>query len=270
MRLSLPAQPAARISRVQRCMLCHMPPDAFGTILRVLGDVRTVSMAELVCLSWYQVSCKDDSLWRYFSPSWRELPAADGRSLRSQTLARFELLAGCTCVLTGFSPDEAARLRQVVLACSGKVHLQLNSRTTHLISGSSLTLRSRQGVRMPGLWVVSRSFVDRSWRTGGRVAPSECSLPPLLGCTICITGFSNSVRQNLERLVQSHGGKFSWELNARCTHLIADKMVGAKVDWAVSHKVPIVNPHWLYDAILKSSPPVEHLSLIQSPSPRDS
>lgn len=72
------------------------------------------------------------------------------------------------------------------------------------------------------------------------------------GLTVCVSGYSSDIRDEVKRKVEELGGNFSGSMQqATCTHLIVNQPSGQKYEYAVRWKIPIVNIDWLNDCYEK-------------------
>jgi len=84
---------------------------------------------------------------------------------------------------------------------------------------------------------------------------SDYPVAALLGVHVCVTGFAERVKGELEDLVRKHGGKFSLDFFQDTTHLLADPTVrrasapSGKLEAALQRHLPVVSAQWLYDSI---------------------
>lgn len=105
--------------------------------------------------------------------------------------------------------------------------------------------------------IVTAEWLRASARAKRLVAMDRYKVRPLLGCEVCITGFTDlDVRAKLQRTVEDNGGTYSPDLVAnRCTHLIAAKPEGKKYEVARDEaasgrsQIKIVTEKWLDDCV---------------------
>lgn len=105
--------------------------------------------------------------------------------------------------------------------------------------------------------IVTAEWLRASARAKRLVAMDRYKVRPLLGCEVCITGFTDlDTRERLQRTVEENGGKYSPDLVAnRCTHLIAAKPEGKKYEVARDEaasgrsQIKIVTEKWLDDCV---------------------
>ncbi|XP_035751590.1 DNA topoisomerase 2-binding protein 1 isoform X2 [Egretta garzetta] len=140
----------------------------------------------------------------------------------------------------------------------GRVYRDLNVSVTHLIAGEVgskkylVAASLKKPILLPS-WV--KMLWDKSQQSIMRytdVNMEDYACPVFLGCTICVTGLSNSDRKEVQRLTAEHGGQYTGHLKMNeCTHLIVQEPEGQKYECAKKWNVHCVSVQWFSDSIEK-------------------
>ncbi|CAI6006161.1 unnamed protein product [Closterium sp. NIES-64] len=78
----------------------------------------------------------------------------------------------------------------------------------------------------------------------------KCAVPGAQRLLLSVTGYSGSLRRDVETMAKLIGAGFSGKLNtAVCTHLVCYELKGMKYDVARRHHLRIVNHMWLEDCL---------------------
>eukprot|EP00656_Telonema_subtile_P016118 TRINITY_DN18501_c0_g1_i1.p1 TRINITY_DN18501_c0_g1~~TRINITY_DN18501_c0_g1_i1.p1 ORF type:complete len:312 (+),score=23.39 TRINITY_DN18501_c0_g1_i1:194-1129(+) len=234
-----------RVSKHQTSPLCFIAHELLVAIFRCAGSVASLRCIAVVCHSWETACRKDVGLWRSLVP---HIATLGFPNLRLALLKRTDLFAGCSCVVTGFG-ERSHEIQSLISSGGGTVQQHIHSSTTHMITNSLFTPRCRQAVTIPWVRVVSARFITESWELGSILKASDCKPKALLGCCLCVTGFSIQFRALLSKLVSNHGGIFTLDLTSQCTHLVAQSRTGPKVQWAVRRGLPVVHSMWVFDCV---------------------
>ncbi|KAL9101712.1 MAG: hypothetical protein Q9163_003055 [Psora crenata] len=136
----------------------------------------------------------------------------------------------------------------------GAVHkFDLTSDVTHLIVGDTDTPKYKFVAKERfDVKCLLPSWIDalrESWMAGGDtdVPASEevHKLPTFNGLRICVTGYVDDYRKELERKITANGGEYKPNLTKEETHLVAKGPFGAKYDFAAKWGIKTVAVEWL-------------------------
>ena len=105
--------------------------------------------------------------------------------------------------------------------------------------------------------IVTLDWLRASAKARRLIEMDRYKAPPLMGCVVSITGFTDlTVRSALQKRVEANGGIYSPDLVCdKCTHLIAAKPEGQKYEVAKTESergkslVKIVSEKWLDDCV---------------------
>ena len=116
--------------------------------------------------------------------------------------------------------------------------------------------------RVRGVPVVTIGWLRDSVAAGGFLTRDleniETSRPyrpsPLSGLSVCVTGYNQNERNEIEKDVVVHGGHYSSDLvKGKCTHLVASNTTSSKYAHASKWDgVSIVDKNWLRECITQS------------------
>ncbi|MEJ7658922.1 MAG: BRCT domain-containing protein [Hymenobacter sp.] len=86
-----------------------------------------------------------------------------------------------------------------------------------------------------------------AWRWQPRGEPPQAASDRLAGLTFVLSGvFENYSREQLQTLIQQHGGKITGSISKKLSYLVAgDNMGPAKREKALGFKVPIISENEL-------------------------
>lgn len=136
--------------------------------------------------------------------------------------------------------------------------LDLTSDTTHLIVGSTDTLKYKYVAReRDDIKVLRPEWVEairEYWINDQPMDLDQLALkyrvPTLMNLKICITGFEDlSFRAQLQRNVVENGGDYTGDLTKDVTHLIAAKPHGKKYEYGMQWQKKIVSLKWYKDTL---------------------
>lgn len=136
--------------------------------------------------------------------------------------------------------------------------LDLTSDTTHLIVGSTDTLkykyvaRERDDIKvLRPEWIEAiREFWMNDQPMNLDQLAQQYRVPTLVGLKICITGFEDlSFRAQLQRNVVENGGDYTGDLTKDVTHLIAAKPEGKKYEYGMQWQKKVVSLKWYKDTL---------------------
>ncbi|XP_009645744.2 DNA topoisomerase 2-binding protein 1-like, partial [Egretta garzetta] len=139
-------------------------------------------------------------------------------------------MADVTVSCTSLEKDVREEVHNYVQMMGGRVYRDLNVSVTHLIAGEVgskkylVAASLKKPILLPS-WV--KMLWDKSQQSIMRytdVNMEDYACPVFLGCTICVTGLSNSDRKEVQRLTAEHGGQYTGHLKMNeCTHLIVQE-----------------------------------------------
>ena len=136
--------------------------------------------------------------------------------------------------------------------------LDLTSDTTHLIVGSTDTLKYRYVAReREDIKVIKPTWIEAVRDVWMQDLPLDLEAltlqhraPTLDGLKICITGFDDlSFRAGLQKHVHDNGGVYTGDLTKDVTHLIAAKPEGKKYEYAMQWQTKVVSLKWYKDSL---------------------
>ena len=162
------------------------------------------------------------------------------------------VVACCTNILG----DQRSKLKGYIVAMGGDMIGDFTQSVTHLIAGEVGSKKYQVACDI-GKPIVQPSWVTDCWEQSKYRIINDLdklsqkhACPCFKGLTICVTGLSAEVRQEVKKLTESNGGKYSGELNMRtCTHLIVRLAKGEKYNYARQWKIHCVSPQWFYECV---------------------
>lgn len=149
------------------------------------------------------------------------------------------------------------KLYQLVKRMGGVPTKDFTSLVTHLVAGEVGSKKYTIACNYNTL-VVLPSWVEEAWDATQQrdfdatdtdfVTSHLC--PVFKGCSFCVTGIQDRKRREIKSVVENHGGTYSGELKLKSTtHLLLERPVGDKYEFALRWNVNCVRPDWLYDCI---------------------
>ncbi|XP_030623391.1 DNA topoisomerase 2-binding protein 1 [Chanos chanos] len=167
-------------------------------------------------------------------------------------------MAGVTVTCTSLDKEERADVMELVLRMGGRVYRDLNISVTHLVAGEVGSKKYLVAASM-GKPILLPTWVRACWEKSqdGPFQHTDLNMedylcPVFKGCTVCVTGLSTAERQEVQRLCEQHGGKYTGQLKMdECTHLIVSEPTGQKYECARKWNVYCISIHWLFDSIEK-------------------
>jgi len=136
--------------------------------------------------------------------------------------------------------------------------LDLTSDTTHLIVGSTDTLKYKYVAReRDDIKVLRPEWVEairEHWINDQPIDLDQLALqyrvPTLMSLKICITGFEDlAFRAQLHKNVMENGGDYTGDLTKDVTHLIAAKPEGKKYEYGMQWQKKVVSLKWYKDTL---------------------
>lgn len=165
------------------------------------------------------------------------------------------ILDGVMVCTAGFSPEEKARIAELVEKLGGTSHSALMETTTHLVTEAVGSLKYFAAAER-GVSIVTRSWLEEceAMDTAGdlsRAPEKDHALPPLAGQELCLTGFADDEkRHEIEACIERGGAMLSRSLRRNdTTHLIAGTPAGEKFEAAMRWGIPVVRPTWLFECL---------------------
>ncbi|KAK0423222.1 hypothetical protein QR680_008033 [Steinernema hermaphroditum] len=167
-------------------------------------------------------------------------------------------LQGASICCTGLNSRERAEVLEKVRWMGGRFHGDLTEKVTHLIAKecdmSSEKYRVAVRSKLP---VMKKDWIDEAWKRPlvDMTSPEVIeyfNLPIFSKLVITVSGLSIDARNEVSRLIERHGGKYSGEMKrGRCTHLVADKTSGDKFRRAKQWDIKIVTTKWIQKCSIK-------------------
>lgn len=169
------------------------------------------------------------------------------------SLAMHGVAVSCTSI----SKPVRERVYQLVERMGGITLKDFTSAVTHLVTKEVGSKKYAIACDLNKV-IVLPSWVEESWEKTQRcnfdakdssfVAVHLC--PIFKGCMICVSGVQADRRKEIQSAVEEHGGEYSAELRMNSTtHLLVEKPMGQKYEFASRWNKPCVHPKWLFDCI---------------------
>ncbi|XP_060078060.1 DNA topoisomerase 2-binding protein 1-like isoform X2 [Ylistrum balloti] len=170
-------------------------------------------------------------------------------------LAMRNVVACCT----NLDKQTRDEVHEKIELMSGSVGKDFTEAVTHLIAGE-VGSKKYQVAASLGKQIMSADWVTKVWELsqtravhGMEATLQEYRCPIFKGLVITVSGLDPKERNDVKKLINSEGGKYSGEMKVNeCTHLIINKPKGTKYEFAKKWKLNIVRTEWLYDSIEKS------------------
>ncbi len=179
----------------------------------------------------------------------KSLPEAEYPLLN---MAMHDLITCCT----GIPPEEREKLRKYIEQMGGIMINDFTHDVTHLIAdevgSQKYEVACRIGSRiMQVSWVYDvyeKNKFDYIFADHQIFQKHFC--PCFKGITLCVTGMSSKVREEIKQRTEENGGRYSKDLNMRtCTHLMVKNASGEKYDYARRWKIHCVSSQWFFDCL---------------------
>ncbi|KAI3635992.1 hypothetical protein MIR68_005873 [Amoeboaphelidium protococcarum] len=158
----------------------------------------------------------------------------------------------CSTGLNLKQRDQLSELCQRIEKCS--ISTNLTTSTTHLVCGCTDSQKYRVAVDRR-ITLISHEFFDYCAETFNdeqkitlldlKKVITKFNMKPFDGLIICVTGISETDRNNIEHLVVGNGGQFSKNLTLQCTHLVSADPKSKKHLSALEHGIFVVSPQWI-------------------------
>ncbi|KIX08250.1 uncharacterized protein Z518_02906 [Rhinocladiella mackenziei CBS 650.93] len=167
-------------------------------------------------------------------------------------------LKGAVLCFTSVGPEERTRYADLAIQMGAEHKLDLTSDTTHLIVGSTDTLKyqyvakEREDIKvLRPEWIEAvRECWIKDLPLDLEALARQYRMPTLAGLKICITGFDDlSFRAQLQRNVVDNGGEYTGDLTKDVTHLIAAKPEGKKYEYGMQWQKKVVSLKWYKDTL---------------------
>jgi NAD-dependent DNA ligase len=122
----------------------------------------------------------------------------------------------------------------------------LTEACTHLIAHRVGSEKCKMQQKRKGL-ILAPAWIKDCFDTKMRVDETNYRLHLFFGYRLCLTGYDPSQRDEIKRLVKQHGGMYTGDLSAECTHLLCAERSGKKYHAAMQWGVAAVRKEWLFD-----------------------
>ncbi|KIY03739.1 uncharacterized protein Z520_00430 [Fonsecaea multimorphosa CBS 102226] len=178
-------------------------------------------------------------------------------NLRSSGSAE-QPLQGVMLCFTSIGPEDRSRYADIAMQMGAEHKLDLTSDTTHLIVGSTDTLkyqyvaREREDIKvLRPEWIEAvRDHWIKDLPLDLDTLTQQYRMPTLAGLKICITGFDDlAFRAQLQKNVKENGGEYTGDLTKDVTHLIAAKPEGKKYEYGMQWQKKVVSLKWYKDTL---------------------
>ncbi|KIW85975.1 hypothetical protein Z517_01369 [Fonsecaea pedrosoi CBS 271.37] len=167
-------------------------------------------------------------------------------------------LQGVMLCFTSVGPEDRSRYADMAMQMGAEHKLDLTSDTTHLIVGSTDTLkyqyvaREREDIKvLRPEWIEAvRDHWINDLPLDLDSLTQQYRMPTLAGLKICITGFDDlAFRAQLQNNVKENGGEYTGDLTKDVTHLIAAKPEGKKYEYGMQWQKKVVSLKWYKDTL---------------------
>ncbi|EXJ55681.1 hypothetical protein A1O7_08610 [Cladophialophora yegresii CBS 114405] len=167
-------------------------------------------------------------------------------------------LQGVVLCFTSIGPEDRTRYADIAIKMGAEHKLDLTSDTSHLIVGSTDTLKYQYVAReREDIKVLLPEWIEAVREQWINDLPSDLDalavkyrVPTLAGLKICITGFEDLVfRAQLQKNVKENGGEYTGDLTKDVTHLIAAKPEGKKYEYGMQWQKKVVSLKWYKDSL---------------------
>ncbi|KIW64241.1 hypothetical protein PV04_09188 [Phialophora macrospora] len=167
-------------------------------------------------------------------------------------------LQGVMLCFTSIGPEDRTRYADLAIKMGAEHKLDLTSDTSHLIVGSTDTLkyqyvaREREDIKvlLPEWIEAVRDHWINDLPLDLNALALKYRVPTLAGLKICITGFDDLVfRAQLQKNVKENGGEYTGDLTKDVTHLIAAKPEGKKYEYGMQWQKKVVSLKWYKDSL---------------------
>ena len=169
------------------------------------------------------------------------------------SVAMLDVVACCTNITS----DHRKKLKDLISSMGGTMIGDFTQSVTHLIAGEVGSTKYQVACDL-GKPIVQPSWVYDCWDQSKYkvIEGTESSFAKKHGCpcfkglTICVTGLSADIRQEVKKQTEENGGQYSGELKMRtCTHLIVKLAKGEKYNYARQWKIHCVSLQWFYECV---------------------
>ncbi|PVU95926.1 hypothetical protein BB561_001495 [Smittium simulii] len=113
--------------------------------------------------------------------------------------------------------------------------------------------KKRASNRVSNVCFSSDDFCESSFFADCETLLAECIEKNILGvfegCLVCVTGFTREERDKLKIIIEKNLGKYTPNLYAGCTHLIAKYPSGTKYTYALYKHIPVVSIDWIEESL---------------------
>lgn len=154
--------------------------------------------------------------------------AKEHRVLPKQGFTCCLALDGVKVLPSGFNMEEKDEIGKLVTAMGGVLHTKASLDVNFVIVKSVLAAKYKWALNTLKKPIVTLSWLHQCWKEHRVVPQDSYRVLPFSGLTICVTKVPADERKEMEKLVIQHGGKYSAELNKKCTHLVCDVPEGDK------------------------------------------
>ncbi|KAK5060071.1 hypothetical protein LTR84_009955 [Exophiala bonariae] len=167
-------------------------------------------------------------------------------------------LHGAILCFTSVAPEQRTQYADAAIQMGAEHTLDLTSQTTHLIVGSTESLKYSYVAReRDDIKVLRPEWIDalrELWMNDHPInldqLAQEYRMPTLTGLKICITGFEDlAFRAQLQKNVVENGGEYTGDLTKDVTHLIAAKPEGKKYEYGMTWQKKVVSLKWYKDTL---------------------
>ncbi|KIV92939.1 hypothetical protein PV10_04194 [Exophiala mesophila] len=167
-------------------------------------------------------------------------------------------LQGAVLCFTSVSPEERTQYAEIALQMGAEHKLDLTSDTTHLIVGSTDTMKYKYVAKeREDIKVLRPEWIEAvrdRWMNDRPMNLQELAgkfrVPTLAGLKICITGFEDLLfRAQLQKNVIENGGEYTGDLTKDVTHLIAASAQGKKYEYGMQWQKKVVSLQWYKDSL---------------------
>ncbi|KAG0236365.1 DNA topoisomerase 2-binding protein 1, partial [Actinomortierella wolfii] len=165
-------------------------------------------------------------------------------------------LAKCLISYTGLSAAERSQVNKLVLALGGETNVDMTDDVNYLIAKKTMTPKYKIAfsLMIPVIDPEWLTEIHQLWSNGQvvdlRAITAKHSLGPFRGCSICVTGFANDVRNEIETYTIQYGGVFTPDMTrVGTTHLVCDVAKGKKYIMAQRWGIKCVSYKWFVECM---------------------
>ena len=167
-------------------------------------------------------------------------------------------MSGASVSCTNIAKPLREKLKQLIEHMNGDFAKDFTCEVTHLVAGEVGSAKYASAVHLKKP-IVLPSWVEDAWQKMQNDYHFDCTdekfvdehrCPILKGCSVCVSGLNGKRRDEIKRSVEKHGGVYLADLKMKgSTHLLLEKPMGQKYQFALRWSVLCVKPDWLYDCI---------------------